>query len=77
MTILNLNCEPFEIGPRFYHALVAKALSLEEDAQKDEAFAASLENPDHLQRQHLLVRAQREKARRLRNFLAAARIRIA
>ena len=76
MTILNLNCEPFDIGPRFYRALEAKALSLEDDAQKDEAFASSLEHPGHLQRQNLLIQTQRDKALRLRNFLAAARIQL-
>lgn len=76
MTILKLHSEPFEIGPRFYHALETKVLSLEDDAQKDEAFASSLEHPGHLRRQKLLIQAQRDKAQRLRNFLAAALIRI-
>jgi hypothetical protein len=76
VTILKLNNEPYEISARFYRALEEKALSLEDDAQKDEIFAASLEHPSHLQRHNLLVQAQREKARRLRNFLADARIRL-
>jgi hypothetical protein len=75
MTILKLNSEPYEISARFYRALQAKALSLEDDAQNDELFAASLENPGHLQRQNLLIQTQRDKARRLRNFLAEARMR--
>ena len=41
--------------------------------EQDEAFAASLENPDHLQRQNLLIDTQRDQARRLRDFLAATR----
>ena len=74
--MLKLNGEPYEISARFYRALQAKALGLENDAQHDEVFAASLENPGHLQRQNLLIQTQRDKARRLRNFLAEARIRV-
>ncbi len=76
MTISKLNSEPYEISARFYRALQEKALSLEDDAQKDEFFAASLENADHLHRQNLLIQAQRDKALRVRNFLAEARIRM-
>jgi hypothetical protein len=75
-TILNVDREPYEISPRFYRALQAKAMSLENDARQDEAFAATLENPDHLQRQNLLIDTQRDQAKRLRDFLAATRIRI-
>jgi hypothetical protein len=75
-TILNVNREPYEISPRFRRALQAKALTLENDARQDEAFAATLENPDHLQRQNLLIDTQRDQAKRLRDFLAATRIRI-
>jgi hypothetical protein len=75
-TILNSVREPYEISPRFYRALQAKALSLENDARQDEAFAVTLENPDHLQRQNLLIDTQRDQAKRLRDFLAASRIRI-
>ena len=73
--ISNVNSEPYEISARFYQALQESALRLEDDAEKDEAFAASLEHPDHLQRHTLLVQAQRERARLLRRFLAEARIR--
>jgi hypothetical protein len=52
-----------------------KALVLEDDADKDEVFAASLEHPDHLQGQNLLIQAQRDQALRLRNFLAEAEVR--
>jgi hypothetical protein len=51
-------------------------MSLENDARQDEAFAATLENPGHLQRQNLLIDTQRDQAKRLRDFLAATRIRI-
>jgi hypothetical protein len=75
-TILNQDYEPYEISPRFYRALQTKALTLENNARQDEAFAASLENPDHLQRQNRLIETQRDQARRLRDFLAAARTRV-
>jgi hypothetical protein len=75
MTRPQLHSEPYEITVRFYDALRAKALRLEADAQQDELVAATLEHPGHLQRQKLLVQAQREDAARFRNFLAATRIR--
>lgn len=75
MTHLQLDSEPYEISLRFYGALRAKALRLEADARKDELVAASLEHPGHLQRQKLLVHAQRQDAARFRNFLAGTRVR--
>jgi hypothetical protein len=75
-TILNADHEPYQISPRFYRALQEKALSLENDARQDEAFAATLEHPGHLQRQILLIDTQRDQAKRLRDFLAATCIRI-
>jgi hypothetical protein len=75
-TTLNLDHEPYHISPRFYQALRAKATSLESDAQKDELFASTLDNPGHLERQNRLIQAQRDQARRLRDFLAASDIRV-
>jgi hypothetical protein len=75
MTQTQLKSEPYEISVRFYIALWANALRLEADADKDELAAASLEHPGHLQRQKLLVQAQREDAARFRTFLAGTRIR--
>jgi hypothetical protein len=75
-TILNLDREPYHISPRFYQALQAKAISLENDAQQDEAFAATLDNPGHRERQNRLIQAQRDQATRLRDFLDASEIRI-
>jgi hypothetical protein len=75
-TPLNEIHEPYHISPRFYKALQAKALSLENDAQQDEAFAATLDNPGHLKRHQWLIEAQRDQARRLRDFLAASEIRV-
>jgi hypothetical protein len=68
--------EPYEISPRFYRALQVKALTLENNARQDEAFAATLKHPDHLQRQNRLIETQRDQARRLRDFLAASRTRV-
>jgi hypothetical protein len=73
---LNLDHEPYHISPRFYQALQKKALSLENDAQNDEAFASTLDNPGHLERHNRLIQAQRDQARRLRDFLAASEIRV-
>ena len=52
-------------------------MSLENDALKDEVFASTLENPGHLERHNRLIQAQRDQARRLRDFLAASQIRVA
>jgi hypothetical protein len=76
-TTLNLNHEPYHLSPRFYQALQAKALSLENDAQKDEVFASTLDHPGHLERHNRLIQAQRDQATRLRDFLAASQIRVA
>lgn len=62
--------EPYELSPRFYRALQAKALCLEVDALRDELFSLTLTNPEHIRRHRLLVQAQRDEADRLRDFLA-------
>jgi hypothetical protein len=76
MPISQVNSEPYEVSARFYRAVEEKASGLEHDADNDEVFAAQLEHPDHLQRQNLLIQAQRDKARHLRNFLADAKVRV-
>jgi hypothetical protein len=70
-----LNHEPYEISARFYRALLVKALHLEVDALRDEMAAATMDNPDQLRRQRLLVQAQRDEADRLRDFLTATSLR--
>jgi hypothetical protein len=75
MAVPGTQSEPYEISARFYHALRATALRLEANARKDEVFAASLDHPDHLQRQKRLVKAQRDQARRLWTFLTRSRVR--
>ena len=69
--------EPYEISPRFYLAMQARAVRLEANAAQDEHSATTLEHPEHVERQHHLARAQREQAKRFRSFLADTRIRIA
>jgi hypothetical protein len=76
MAFPKLPTEPYEVSPRFYAAMHAKASSLEANAQQDELFAASLEHPGHRERQNRLVLAQREQAERFRNFLADTRLRV-
>jgi hypothetical protein len=76
MATLKLNCEPYEISARFYHAVQEKALLLEEDAENDEILAASIEHPCHQQRHRLLAQTQRNEAERFRDFLAASRVRL-
>jgi hypothetical protein len=75
MATLKLETEPYQISSRFYRAMQAKALTLEVDALRDELFAASIDHPDHLRRQHILIQAQRDEAERLRNFLTGTRVR--
>ena len=62
--------EPYQLSPRFYRVMQAKALCLEVDALRDELFALTLTNPQHIRRQSILVQAQRDEAERLRDFLA-------
>ncbi len=76
MTAPKHTSEPFEISLRFHCALWTLVCRLEANARKDELFADSLEHLGHRQRQKLLVQAQREEARRFRNFLAGTRIRL-
>jgi hypothetical protein len=49
---------------------------LETDARSDEAFAALLENGDHIRRQMRLVAVQRAEALRMRLFLDRAKTRL-
>lgn len=67
--------EPYQISERFYHAMHAKALTLEVNALRDEIAARTVENPGHLRRLRLLIQAQRDEASRLRDFLTRASVR--
>jgi hypothetical protein len=75
MVVSTVSHEPYEISARFYRALLVKALHLEVDALRDEMAAATMDNPDQLRRQRLLVQAQRDEADRLRDFLTATSLR--
>ncbi|HXP08091.1 MAG TPA: hypothetical protein VN828_06315 [Acidobacteriaceae bacterium] len=71
-----LETDLYEISIRFYCALLEKSLRLEAQVRRDELFAASLEHAGHRRRHHRLIQAQRDDARRIRDFLADSRIRI-
>ncbi len=61
--------ELYQISERFHRALQTKALKLEVDAVRDELASCTMENPDQLRRQRLLIQAQRDEAERFRDFL--------
>jgi len=67
--------DPYEISQRLHRAIHAKALMLEVDALRDELVAHSIDNPDQLRRQRLLIQAQRDEAERLRDFLNRTSVR--
>ena len=76
---MTINCatnEGYEISPRFRQTVAARIARLEKDAETDEAFAARLEEPDHIRRQMRLVALQRAEALRMRLFLDRARVRL-
>jgi hypothetical protein len=67
--------DPYQISQRLHRALQTKALMLEVDALRDELAACTIENPDQLRRQRLLIQAQRDEAERLRDFLTRTSVR--
>jgi hypothetical protein len=69
------NPSGFEISMRFRMMLEERISRLHDDADRDEALLALLENKDHIRRQKLLVQAQRSEALRMRRFLDNARTR--
>jgi hypothetical protein len=76
---MTTNCvtnDGYEISPRFQQTVAARISRLERDASTDEAFAAQLEDPDHVRRQMRLVAVQRAEALRMRLFLDRARVRL-
>jgi hypothetical protein len=65
----------FEVSLRFRLTVEAKIRQLEEDAIFDAKAMADLECEDHRRRQRMLVQAQLERARTLRELLIATRVR--
>ena len=65
----------FEVSLRFRLAVEAKIRQLEENAILDARAMTDLECEGHRRRQHLLVRAQLERARSLRELLISTRVR--
>ena len=67
--------EPYQISERFHRALQKKAVMLDADALRDELASWTMENPDQLRRQRLLIQAQRDEAERFRDFLTRTIVR--
>ncbi len=67
--------EPYQIGERLYRALEMRAVMLDADALRDELASWTMENPDQLRRQRLLIQAQRDEAERFRDFLTRTIVR--
>ena len=64
-----------EISPRFRNMIEARIVRLEQDAARDEAQVAGIEDVDHIRRQMRLVAVERAEALRMRLFLDRARTR--
>ncbi|MFP5276149.1 MAG: hypothetical protein ACLGPM_03460 [Acidobacteriota bacterium] len=64
-----------EISPRFRKMLEERIARLEQDAARDEAQLAALEDVDHMCRHMRLVAVERAEALRMRLFLDRARTR--
>ena len=64
--------DSYEISPRFRQSIEHRIARLERDAAADEAFAAHLDDEDHIRRQMRLVAIQRAEALRMRLFLDRA-----
>lgn len=67
--------ETFEISPRFRSMIEERIARLEQDAARDEADIARLDDVDHIRRQLHLVAVERAEALRMRLFLDHSRTR--
>ena len=67
--------EAVEISPRFRSMIEERIARLEQDAERDEAGIAVLDDVDHIRRQMRLAAVERAEALRMRLFLGRARIR--
>lgn len=75
---MNTGCstpERLENNPRFRRTIEQRIAQLERDAASDEAWAAQLDDIDHIRRHLRLVAAQRAEALRMRLLLDRAAIR--
>lgn len=67
--------EAYEISPRFRSMIEERIARLEQDAARDEADVARLDDIDHIRRQLRLVAVERAEALRMRLFLDRSRTR--
>ena len=67
--------ESYEISPRFRNLIEERIARLEQDAARDEADVARLDDIDHIRRQLRLVAIERAEALRMRLFLDHSRTR--
>ncbi|MFP5250509.1 MAG: hypothetical protein ACLGP3_11855 [Acidobacteriota bacterium] len=67
--------ESYEISPRFRNLIEERIARLEQDAARDEADVARLDDIDHIRRQLRLVAVERAEALRMRLFLDRSRTR--
>jgi hypothetical protein len=78
VAVVNTECaaqENYEISPRFRSMIEERIARLEQDAARDEADVARLDDVDHICRQLRLVAVERAEALRMRLFLDRARTR--
>ncbi len=67
--------DSIEISPRFRAMIEERIVRLEQDATRDEAQIAALDDLDHIRRHLRLVAVERAEALRMRLFLDRARSR--
>ena len=75
MAVYCTSREEIEISPRFRSMLQERIVRLEQDAERDEAQIAVLDDVDHIRRQMRLAAVERAEALRMRLFLDRARTR--
>ena len=75
MAVYCTSREEIEISPRFRSMLQERIIRLEQDAERDEAQIAVLDDVDHIRRQMRLAAVERAEALRMRLFLDRARTR--
>jgi hypothetical protein len=67
--------DTYEISPRFRKLIEERIERLEQDAARDEADVARLDDIEHIRRQLRLVAVERAEALRMRLFLDRSRTR--